>query len=80
MVQGPCGHVLQVGETDSEADYRGQSRGWWSTEEGCPALLGSSRKGFIQRIVLSWFSKDEEVFIHKAKKDTFLLEGTKEQK
>lgn len=68
MVQGPCGHVLYVGD---RLGGRCKSRAWWSTVEGCLALLGSTSKGFIQSTGLSWVLKDAGVFIYKANLDIF---------
>ena len=50
---------------------RRMSRAQWSTAEGCPALLVSTRKGFIQNTGLSWVLKDAGVFIYKANLDIF---------
>ena len=50
---------------------RCESRAWWSTVEGCLALLGSTSRGFIQSTGLSLVLKDAGVFIYKANLDIF---------
>lgn len=68
-------------EADTERRTAGVRARDGGPQEGCPAPLRSSRKGFIQRLSLSWFLKDEEVFICKASLDFFFfIRGNKRAK